>query len=75
MDYLYDILDALRKSREFVAGMSMREFSEDDKTAYAVVRALEVIGDASKRIPGDLRERHPRPLERDGRDARQADPS
>ena len=58
LDYLEDILDALRKSRAFAAGMSMNQFSEDEKTVFAVIRALEVVGEASKQIPHHVRRRH-----------------
>lgn len=35
--------------------MSFEEFSEDDKTVFAVIRALEIVGEAAKKIPSDLR--------------------
>jgi uncharacterized protein with HEPN domain len=57
-DYLEDLLDALRKSRQFVAGMRFEQFSKDDKTVYAVIRALEVVGEAAKQIPHDVQQRH-----------------
>lgn len=38
--------------------MPFEEFAEDEKTAYAVVRALEVAGEASKQIPQEVRDRH-----------------
>lgn len=59
-DYLHDLLDALRKSRQFVAGMHFEQFSKDDKTVYAVIRALEVVGEAAKQIPQDVQQRHRR---------------
>ncbi|HYG62737.1 MAG TPA: DUF86 domain-containing protein [Thermoanaerobaculia bacterium] len=55
LDYLEDILDAIAKAGEFVEGMSLEEFSEDDKTVFAVIRALEIVGEAAKKIPLDLR--------------------
>ncbi|MFO7743070.1 MAG: DUF86 domain-containing protein [Anaerolineae bacterium] len=58
LDYLEDLLDALRKSQQFVVGLSFEEFAGDDKTAYAVIRALEVAGEAAKRIPREIRQRH-----------------
>ena len=57
-DYLEDILDNARKLKAFVAGLSFEEFAADEKTQYAVMRAAEVIGEATKRIPAGFRVRH-----------------
>ena len=38
--------------------MSCEEFSMDDKTVFAVVRALEIIGEATKNIPDDVRKQN-----------------
>ena len=35
--------------------MSFAEFERDDRTSYAVIRAFEIIGEAAKRIPDELR--------------------
>ena len=59
LDYLDNILDAAGKIETFTRGMSYEEFSGDDKTVYAVTRALEVIGEATKCIPRQVRERYP----------------
>ncbi|MDK2916503.1 MAG: hypothetical protein PWR25_1060 [Euryarchaeota archaeon] len=59
LDYLDDILDAVDKIEIFTRGMSYEEFLEDDKTVYAVTRALEVIGEAAKCIPRQVRENYP----------------
>lgn len=57
-DYLEDILDALQKSRQFVAGMSFEQFADDDKTVFAVIRGLEIVGEASKQVPEEVRGRY-----------------
>lgn len=57
--FLEDILRAIAKVRRYTAGMSFEAFSADEKTADAVVRNLEVIGEATKKIPGEARAAHP----------------
>lgn len=56
--YLRDILDNMRLAEEFVRGVTPEEFSADRKTVYAVLRCLEVIGEAAKNVPASVRERH-----------------
>lgn len=58
-DYLRDILDAAEKAERFTEGMNFAAFSVDDKTVYAVIRALEVMGEAVKKVPASVRKHHP----------------
>ena len=58
-DYLQDMLDSAERALNFVQGMEYDEFFEDDKSNYAVMRALEVIGEAAAKIPEDLRQANP----------------
>ena len=53
--YINDILDSIAKIEEFIGYISYTEFVEDDKTSSAVVRKLEIIGEASKNIPKEIR--------------------
>jgi uncharacterized protein with HEPN domain len=57
--YLGDILENIKTAEDFVEGMSYEEFISDKKTHFAVIRCLEVMGEAIKQIPGELREKHP----------------
>ncbi len=58
-DFICDIVEAMGNALKFTAGMSFEEFSRDVKTVYAVIRAIEVIGEAAKHIPDDFRNRYP----------------
>lgn len=56
VDYLEDIFDAVMKIEIFIANQSFDDFLMDDKSQFAVIRALEIIGEASKKIPEQVRE-------------------
>jgi uncharacterized protein with HEPN domain len=54
---LGDMLDYACDIQTFIAGMDASAFANDRKTQYAVLRALEVIGEAAKRIPPETQAR------------------
>jgi len=58
-DFIEDIINAMNKALKFVEGMSYEEFAKDDKTVFAVIRAIEIIGEAVKNIPEDIRKEYP----------------
>ena len=58
-DYLADILNAIIEVDEFINGMTFDTFVEDRKTINAVIRSLEVLGEATKHIPSQFRNKHP----------------
>ena len=55
VDYLEDILDGIEKVEQFTRGADFEDFSSDDKTKFAVIRALEIIGEASRLVPRSVR--------------------
>ncbi len=59
LDYLQDLLGAFESASRFVQGMSFEDFADDEKTVYAVIRSLEVAGEAAKQIPTAWTQRYP----------------
>jgi uncharacterized protein with HEPN domain len=55
---LQDILDNIQAIRRFMSGMDFEAFIEDQKTIYAVTRALEIISEASRRLPDEVKAAH-----------------
>jgi len=56
--YFYDILESCKRVSQYVSGMTFETFSTDEKTVDAVVRNLEVIGEAVKSIPPEMLAAH-----------------
>ncbi len=54
-EFLQDILNAIDDVETFVYGMEFNDFSGDKKTIYAVMKALEIIGEATKNLPDTLK--------------------
>jgi len=57
--YLKDILNAIKAIEGFVEGMDFEAFRQDDKTSSAVIRKFEIIGEAARNIPQDVRKAYP----------------
>ena len=53
------MVNQARKAQEFTAGLQFADFVADEKTTYAVIRALEIIGEAVRRTSADTLERYP----------------
>jgi len=60
-DYIEDIIiiEAMINAMEFTKDMLYDEFVKDTKTVYAVIRAIEIIGEAVKNIPEETRNKYP----------------
>jgi uncharacterized protein with HEPN domain len=56
--FIKDLLECINKIEDFVGEMSFDEFMKDEKTKSAVVREIEVMGEAVKNIPSSIRERY-----------------
>jgi uncharacterized protein with HEPN domain len=54
LDYLEDIQTAMRKIGAFIEGATAASFRDDEKTVYAVIHAIEVVGEAASRLIPDL---------------------
>lgn len=59
-DYINDLIEACEDILAFTEGMSYSDFANDKKTVNAVIRSLEIIGEATKKLPASLKERYPK---------------
>ncbi|MEW5996462.1 MAG: DUF86 domain-containing protein [Candidatus Micrarchaeota archaeon] len=59
LDYLQDILESIKDIENFTSRLSLAGFMDDRKTINAVVRSLEIIGEASKKVPASLQKQYP----------------
>lgn len=57
--YLWDMLDAARAIREFIAGEKIEDYAHDRMLRGAVERHLEIIGEAARNLSESLRVKHP----------------
>ena len=57
-DYLNDILEAMERIAEYISGLTCEGFMLDRKTQDAVIRNLEIIGEATKSLSPELCRRH-----------------
>jgi uncharacterized protein with HEPN domain len=58
LDFVEDILDAMSKAELLLEGVTYSQFESDFKINFAVVRALEIIGEAAKRLLEALRQKY-----------------
>lgn len=53
--YIEDILEAIARIKDYTSGYDYSRFAEDRRTQDAVVRNLEILGEAAGRLPEELR--------------------
>ena len=58
VDLVADILDAARRAEDYVGGMTFEEFQRDTRTQDAVIRNLEIVGEAAKLVSGGFKGKH-----------------
>ena len=56
---LRHMLDAAKKAVGFAKGKFETDFSKDEKLALALVRLLEIVGEAARNVSNDIRKSHP----------------
>jgi len=57
--YLRDVLDRIARVKRYIEGYDYESFCDDEKTSDEVIRNIEVIGEAIRHVPGDLRQKYP----------------
>jgi uncharacterized protein with HEPN domain len=57
--YLWDMLEAAQTLRELVAGLTVATYLADRKTQLAVERAIEILGEAARRVSPAVQQAHP----------------
>ncbi|MDM7935024.1 MAG: DUF86 domain-containing protein, partial [Methanothrix sp.] len=58
-DYVLDAISSIEEIEDFIGDMEFEGFINDRKTVNAVIRSLEVLGEAVKKIPPEIRDRYP----------------
>lgn len=57
--FLREMLDNIALAEQFAGGLSYESLRDDLRTLYAVIRSLEIISEASRRLSDELKRRHP----------------
>lgn len=59
IDFINDIYEHILKIQRFTNGLSYDEFVQDERVIYASIRCFEIIGEATKRIPDEIKVKYP----------------
>jgi len=57
--YIKDIIEYMERAENHIRNFQLDQFLKDDKTCDAVIRCIEVIGEAAKNIPEEIRISYP----------------
>ena len=57
--YIKDMLENIERAERFLGGMSYEEFVRDEKTNFAVIRCIEIMGEAAKQVPQAVCRKYP----------------
>lgn len=60
LDYIDDIIEAMDDALRFIENVEYEDFIKDKRNVYAVIRAIEIIGEAVKNIPNKIKEDYPK---------------
>ena len=58
-DYVMDLLQSIEEIYEFIGEMNFEDFLIDKKTQNAVIRSLEIMDEAAKKIPVEIKDKYP----------------
>ena len=58
-DFLSDMVEACRSIIGFVEGMTLESYLADKRTRYAVMRGFEILGEAVRHLPDDIKSANP----------------
>jgi len=57
-DYLQDIINHSKDAQDFTKGITFDDFQKDKKTTYAIIRSIEIVGEAVRKLPLDFKKKH-----------------
>lgn len=58
--YVRDILENMERAERFVVEMTYEEFVKEEMANFAVIRCIEIMGEAAKHIPDSVRDKYPK---------------